>query len=330
MRKLRSVGLIVALLVLMLVLTSCGAPIATDPNAPPNGWWETLIVFPLAAALSWMNKMLQAVGMPYSYGFAIILFTILIKVVTLPLTMAQLRSMRTMQHLQPRMQELQKKHGKDREALSKAQMEMYKEAGYNPAGGCLPLLVQMPILFGLYQALYRLTNIGELVNQAFFWIPDLAYPVQSEGMGWITAKFAAGQYGTLVGYLILPVLLVLTQIMLQKMSQPATASKQDQDPQQATMQQTMTFMPLIFGFVFISLPAGLSLYYVVSNILSMIQQYFVTGWGSLKIPGITLSSIAPAMGTPGQSSIPSEAKITESREPETGAVKARRRTKKRK
>ena len=153
MRKLRSVGLIVALLVLMLVLTSCGASIATDPNAPPNGWWETLIVFPLAAALSWMNKMLQAVGMPYSYGFAIILFTILIKVVTLPLTMAQLRSMRTMQHLQPRMQELQKKHGKDREALSKAQMEMYKEAGYNPAGGCLPLLVQMPILFGLYQAL---------------------------------------------------------------------------------------------------------------------------------------------------------------------------------
>ena len=130
MRKLRSVGLIVALLVLMLVLTSCGAPTTTDPNAPASGWWETLIVFPLAAALSWMNKMLQAVGMPYSYGFAIILFTILIKVVTLPLTMAQLRSMRTMQHLQPRMQELQKKHGKDREALSK------RPATTRPAAVC--------------------------------------------------------------------------------------------------------------------------------------------------------------------------------------------------
>ena len=79
------------------------------------------------------------------------------------------------------------------------------------------------------------------------------------------------------------------KIRLQKFAQPAPASKQDRDPRRAPMQQTMTFMPLVFGFVFISLPAGLSLYYVVSNILSMIQQYFVTGWGSLKIPGITLS-----------------------------------------
>lgn len=330
MRKLRSVGLIVALLALMLLLTSCGAPTATDPNTPPNGWWETLIVFPLAAALSWMNKMLQSIGLPYSYGFAIILFTILIKIVTLPLTMAQLRSMRTMQHLQPRMQELQKKHGKDREALTKAQMELYKEAGYNPAGGCLPLLIQMPILFGLYQALYRLTNIGELVNQAFFWIPDLAYPVQTEGMQWITKAFAAGQYGTLIGYLILPVLLVLTQILLQKMSQPATASGQEQDPQQATMQQTMAWMPLVFGFVFISLPSGLSLYYVVSNILSMIQQYFVTGWGSLKIPVINLDRAASALRPSADTYIPRESDLNAVREPETGAVKARRRTKKRK
>ena len=330
MRKLRSVGLIVALLALMLLLTSCGAPTATDPNTPPTGWWETLVVFPLAAALSWMNKMLQSIGLPYSYGFAIILFTILIKIVTLPLTMAQLRSMRTMQHLQPRMQELQKKHGKDREALTKAQMELYKEAGYNPAGGCLPLLIQMPILFGLYQALYRLTNIGELVNQAFFWIPDLAYPVQTEGMQWITKAFAAGQYGTLISYLILPVLLVVTQILLQKMSQPAVGSNQEQDPQQATMQQTMTLMPLVFGFVFISLPSGLSLYYVVSNILSMIQQYFVTGWGSLKIPSINLSRVAPALRSSGDTYIPRESDPNVSREPEAGAVKARRRTKKRK
>ncbi len=330
MRKLRSVGLILLLVALLLLLTSCGAPTSTDPNAPPSGWWQTFIVFPLAAALSWMHKVLESIGLPYSYGFAIILFTILIKIVTLPLTMAQLRSMRTMQHLQPRMQELQKKHGKDREALSKAQMEMYKEAGYNPASGCLPLLIQMPILFGLYQALYHLTNIGELVKQPFFWIPDLAYPKQTEGMQWISKAFTAGQYGTLIGYLILPVLLVVTQIMLQKMSQPAVASKADQDPQQATMQQTMTFMPLVFGFVFISLPAGLSLYYVVSNVLSMIQQYFVTGWGSLKIPGINLNNMAPAIGAPTEAPAPSNTTVAATRETEVGAAKARRRIKKRK
>ena len=330
MRKLRSVGLIIALLALMLLLTSCGAPTSTDPNAPPSGWWQTLIVFPLASALSWMNSTLASIGIPYSYGFAIILFTILIKIVTLPLTMTQLRSMRTMQHLQPRMQELQKKHGKDRESLSKAQMELYKEAGYNPASGCLPLLIQMPILFGLYQALYHLTNIGELVKQAFFWIPDLAYPKQTGGLRWISTKFSAGEYGTLIGYLILPVLLVLTQIMLQKMSQPAVASNQDPDPQQATMQQTMTFMPLVFGFVFISLPAGLSLYYVVSNILSMIQQYFVTGWGSLKIPGLNLNNLAPAVSAPIETSVPKDNTVAATRETEAEATRARRRIKKRK
>ncbi len=330
MRKLRSVGLIVALLAAVLLLTSCGAPTSTDPNAPPQGWWQTLVVFPLASALAWMHDVLSSIGIPYSYGFAIILFTILIKIVTLPLTMVQLRSMRTMQQLQPRMQELQKKHGKDREALGKAQMELYREAGYNPASGCLPLLIQMPILFGLYQALYHLSNIGELVNQAFFWIPDLSYPKQTDGMGWITTKFADGEYGTLIGYLILPIFLVLTQILLQKMSQPATSSSQPLDPQQATMQQTMMLMPLVFGFVFISLPAGLSLYYVVTNILSMIQQYFVTGWGSLKLPNVNLKQATAVVARPSESSPSGEMQIPASRETEDPVSKARRRSKKRK
>ena len=282
MSKRRISLILLTLLVVMLLLTSCGAPTTTDPNAPPDGIWQSVVVYPLASALMWIHNLLESIGIPYSYGFSIILFTIFVKVITIPLTRQQLRSMKAMQDLQPRLQELQKKHGKDRQALQEAQMALYRENGVNPMGGCLPLVIQMPILFGLYQALFHLASIGELKGQHFLWLQDLSFPNQAAGLQWITDFFNQGQYFLLIGYLILPVFLVLTQIMLQKMSQPKATGQQD--PQQAAMGQMMLFMPLIFGFVFISLPSGLSLYYVTSNILSMIQQYFVTGWGSLNLP----------------------------------------------
>lgn len=286
MSKKRTVGLLFALLVVMLLLTGCGAPATTDPNAPPEGLWQTLVVYPMANILEWINDALASIGIPYSFGFAIIIFTVLVKVITLPLTRKQMQSMKATQELQPKLQELQKKHGKDREKLSQAQMELYKEAGVNPLGGCLPLLIQMPILFGLYQALYHLANTGELVGQAFFWIPDLSFPSAAVGLAWISDYFQSGEIWLLIAYMILPIVLVVTQIMMQKMSQPPRTSGQQQDSQQAMMGQMMLFMPVMFGFFSLQVPSGLSLYWVVSNLLAMIQQYTVTGWGSLRIPGL--------------------------------------------
>ena len=141
------------------------------------------------------------------------------------------------------------------------------------------MLIQFPILIGLYQALYKLASTGEIVGQRFLWIPDLAFPTREIGIKWVwppAPEFIGWAAAAL--YLILPVLTVFTQIAMQRMTTSSTAS---QDPQQAAMQQTMLIMPFMFGFITLQVPAGLTLYWVTSNVFSMIQQYFITGWGSL-------------------------------------------------
>ena len=239
--------------------------------------WDSLVVTPLTQGLIFLNDVIQGIGAPYSWGFAIILFTLIVKAVTLPLNLQQARSMKATQELQPKLQELQKKYAKDKEKLSQALMELYREHGVNPLGGCLPMLIQLPILFGLYQALYKLTSTIE--GQRFLWIPNLAFPTREVGIKWawpLAPEFVGWLTAAL--YLILPVLTVVTQIVMQRMTTSRTAS---QDPQQAAMQQTMLIMPFMFGFITLQVPSGLTLYWVTSNAFSMIQQYFITGWGGL-------------------------------------------------
>jgi YidC/Oxa1 family membrane protein insertase len=241
--------------------------------------WNDLVIEPLTQGLIFLNGFIQGMGAPYSWGFAIILFTLIVKIVTLPLSLQQARSMKATQELQPELQKLQKKYAKDKEKLAQAQMELYREHGINPLGGCWPMLIQFPILIGLYQALYKLASTGEIVGQRFLWIPDLAFPNREVGIKWVwpaSPEFIG--WAAAAFYLILPVLTVATQIAMQRMTTSSTASK---DPQQAAMQQTMLIMPFMFGFITLQVPAGLTLYWVTSNIFSMIQQYFITGWGSL-------------------------------------------------
>lgn len=258
----------------MLLLGGCGV----DPNGvdvmstPPSGIWQSLIVWPLTKALIWLNTLLENFALPYSWGFAIILFTVIIKLVTFPLTMTQIRGMQAQKELQPKIQELQKKYGKDREKLAAEQMKLYQEAGVNPLSGCLPLVVQMPILFGLYSALIAL---GPRLNDArFFWIPDLGFPQYTAGMSWIPDLFSSGQYVRLGAYLILPILLIITQVFMQKYMTPTTPTTGD-DSQAGMMKQMTTIMTLMFGFFTLQVPAGLTLYWVTSNLLQMLQQSMV-------------------------------------------------------
>jgi YidC/Oxa1 family membrane protein insertase len=137
-------------------------------------------------------------------------------------------------------------------------MRIYKEHGVNPASGCLPLLIQMPIFIGLYSALITLSshdNGDDQFREAFLWMPSL------------------GDFDPLY---IMPVLTGVTQLVLQRMM-----TMPSNDPQQQMMNRMMTFMPLVFLGVTFSLPSGLVMYWVVSNVVSMVQQYFTTGWGSL-------------------------------------------------
>ena len=249
-----------------------GASITTTP-ADVGIWGRFVngIAWVLVETELWLDRF----GVPYAFGFAIILFTVVVRAATFPLNMQQIKSSKAMQELQPKMKELQEKYKNDREKLAQEQMGLYKEHGVNPLGGCLPLLVQMPIWIALYRALIELSAEG-LLNEGFFWIPSLAGPVSTQGasfppewmwplvdgvppLGWVAT----------IAYLILPILLVVSQVYMQQMMTPPST-----DPQQQSMQQIMKFMPLMFGYFALVVPAGLTLYWFTSNILALVQQYF--------------------------------------------------------
>lgn len=195
-----------------------------------------------------------------SAGLAVIIFTILFKTVLLPLTVKSLRSMSSMQELQPKIKELQKKYSKDRQKLSAETMKLYQEHGVNPASGCLPMVLQIPIFFGLYFAIRHLSQAGVGVwGQGFLWLPSLA---QADP------------------YHILPIAAGAFQFVQTKMARPAKQPKAA-DPQQQMMNTMMMFMPamvVVFGWAFASGPV---IYWAVSAIYSAVQQWFITGWGSM-------------------------------------------------
>ncbi|MGI6207574.1 MAG: YidC/Oxa1 family membrane protein insertase [Anaerolineae bacterium] len=234
--------------------------------------WQTLVVGPLSEALSFIADTLGGLGIPYAWGFAIIVFTLIIKIITLPLAIRQAESTKKMQDLQPRLAALQKKYANNKEKLAQEQMALYREAGVNPMGGCLPSLIQLPVWIGLYQALISLANAGRLEG-GFLWISDLSFPNTQTGTQWLWPGGSAWQgWGTLAAYLVLPILTVVTQLVTQKLMAPPT-----QDKSQNAMNSAMMFMPFMFGFFALTFPSGLALYWVTNNLFTMVQQYLLTG-----------------------------------------------------
>lgn len=329
--KRKHLVLLLVLMGAMLLLSGCGvtAQGVDVVTTPPEGLWQTLVVWPLAKALVWLNDLLAGINIPYSWGFAIILFTIIIKLVTFPLTMTQIRGMEAQKALQPRLQELQKKYGKDREKLAAEQMKLYQEAGVNPLSGCLPLLVQMPVLFGLYSALVALGP--RLSNAHFFWIPDLGFPQYTAGMSWIPELFNSGEYGTLAAYLVLPVLLMASQVVVQKYMTPTTPTT-GSDGQAGMMKQMTTIMTLMFGFFTLQVPAGLTLYWVTSNFLQMGQQYLVTritGTGSSD-PATGIKASEPITSKPATSANGAKGESEEASAKEVSQTRSKRSRRQRK
>lgn len=200
------------------------------------GWFYFLAI-PMLEIMIWLY------GFVHNYGVAIIILTIIIKLLTLPLTMKGMKSMKAMSKLQPEMLSLREKFKNDPQKLNAATMELYKKHKVNPMSGCLPLLIQIPIFFALYKAL--LLSI-ELKNAPFF--------------GWITDLSAKDPY------YITPIIMGITMFIQQKMT-PSTA-----DPMQ---QKIFLIMPIVFTFLFLNFPAGLVIYWLTNNVLSIIQQYIV-------------------------------------------------------
>lgn len=222
-----------------------------------------------------------------SAGLGIILFTICARLLILPLTLTSIRSSRKMQELQPMIKELQRKYGKDKQKLQQETVKLYQEYKVNPAGSCLPMLLQLPIFIGVYWAVLHLLdpNYQESLTPAV--AEKLHDPAVQEilarpflGLDLGTKPFD-GQSFTLenfqgVQFLILPVLAITLQFMQQVMAMPRV-----QDPQQRMMSKMMLFMPLFFAYITMIFPAGAVLYWVTSSVVGIIQQYFTSGWGSL-------------------------------------------------
>jgi YidC/Oxa1 family membrane protein insertase len=233
--------------------------------------WETIILNPMINILIVVSKYLFN-----SPGLAIIIFTILIRVAMYPLTKKQLQSSKKMQELQPKIQELQKKYGKDRQRMAKEQAALLKETGVTNIGCILPMLIQMPIWIALYQSIMRVLATGpeELLNLSrhLYSSWGLVFPMVP-----LNSQFLWLNLGTYDTLYILPILVGGTMWLQQKM-----VTTQSTDPQQQAQGQMMlVIMPLLFAFMTMSFPSGLALYWVTSNIISIVMQYFVTGWGGL-------------------------------------------------
>jgi len=238
--------------------------------------WTTIILEPMINLLVLLYSLLFN-----NFALAIVGLTILIRLITYPLTRKQLQSMKTMQELSPKLQALQKKYEKNKEKLTEETMKLYREHGVNPAGGCLPMLIQMPVWIGLYQSIYQvlgetpeqLMNLSQYIYHSVPFLYEIArrtIPLNNRFL-WLNLALPDPYY-------ILPILVVATFWLQQKMSAVPSA-----DPQQASMNQTMSIMmPLMFGFFTLQVSSGLAIYWVVSGVLGIIQQYFVTGWAGLR------------------------------------------------
>lgn len=212
-----------------------------------------MIAKPLGLLLSFLY------GIVSNYGITIILFTVIVKLLMLPLTFHQMKQTKQMGEIQPKIKELQEKYKNDKEKLNIKTMELYKEYKINPLGGCLPLLIQMPIIFGLFAVLREPIkyiadpSFTNAVHEAFLWIPDLSGPDK-----WI-----------------LPILAGATTYF----SMNSASSGMAQNPTMKTMNMMFPFMIIWWGRSF---PAGLTLYWVVSNLFQIVQQYFTPKAGKTK------------------------------------------------
>ena len=245
--------------------------------------WNTLIMHPMLNSLLWIYGILG------NFGLAIIVFTIVVRLITHPLTVQQLKSTSKMQEFQQskEWQALQKKHKDNKQQLQQEQMKLYQEMGINPFSSCLPTLIQFPIIIGLYQSimralasapipmeklynnLYSITNVSKLlpVDQNFLWM-NLGQPERLY------------LFGLSFGIPVLAILVLITTYMQSKLMTPVSQPGE----QGAQMTQAMNlYMPLFMGYLALTFASGLALYFVASNLVT-IGQYALMGklnWNNL-------------------------------------------------
>jgi YidC/Oxa1 family membrane protein insertase len=204
----------------------------------------------LIQILDWIYRLV------HNWGWTIILFSIFISLLLYPLSLQQMRSMKQMQALQPKIEELRKVHKDNPQKLNKEMMDLYRIHKVNPLGGCLPLILQIPVFFALYQAMIR--SIA-LKGAHFLWIRDLSQPDR---------LFAFTAIGPVKEINLLPILMTAIMLVQQKLSMSAVSGAVNEQ------QKIMTIiMPVMFLFIFYNMPAGLVLYWLINSSIMLVNQF---------------------------------------------------------
>lgn len=257
--------------------------------------FDTIIVDPIINILLLIYKILFSLNVPFALGFSIIVLTIVIRFVLYPLTSAQLKASRKMQDVAPHLSRLKEKHKGDAKTLQAETMKLYKEFGVNPAAGCLPVLIQLPVIWGLYSVLIKVINLGantvaEVNKLAYSDFLKLDRPWDVYFFG-IPLAQNPGQLISTMGPIILlvPILTGVFQFVQSKMMMSAASDKKievkgkkKEDFASAFQTQSLYIFPVMIGFLSYTFPIGLSLYWNTFTIFGIMQQYKVSGLGGLE------------------------------------------------
>ncbi|XWS63768.1 hypothetical protein CRYUN_Cryun06bG0130000 [Craigia yunnanensis] len=264
----------------------------TTPTTKQNNDWLSGITNSMETILKVLKDGLSALHVPYAYGFAVILLTVLVKAATFPLTRKQVESAMAMRSLQPQIKAIQQRYFSSilAERIQLETARLYKLAGINPLAGCLPTLATIPVWIGLYRALSNVADEG-LLTEGFFWIPSLASPTtiaarqNGSGIFWLF-PFVDGYpplgWSDTLAYLVLPVLLVVSQCFSVQIIQSA----QSNDPNMKSSQALTKFLPVMIGYFALSVPSGLKF---TNNILSTAQQVWLQKLGGARNPAKQLN-----------------------------------------
>lgn len=250
--------------------------------------WELLVINPMVNSMLFLYSLLFN-----NLTLTIVVFTALIRALTFPLTWQQQKSAKALQELQqgPEWKKIQEKHAGDREKLAQEQMKMYQQAGVNPFGSCLPLLVQFPIIIGMYQAI---TSAVAATPVQLLTLSTHIYPFFANATNLLPLdnRFLWMNLGLPDPYFVMPILVAATTWVQSKVMTPAAA-----DPQAAQMSQTMALTStLMFGYFAFTFASGLSIYFIVSNLISIVQYGFTNpiNWRNIFSLGAPAPAVSPA------------------------------------
>ena len=227
--------------------------------------WDTFVLEPMLNTLLFLYQLLFN-----NFTLSILVFTVLIRALTFPLTYQQQKATKKLTELQQSdsWKKTQEKFAKDKEKLGQEQMKLYQEAGVNPFGSCLPTLIQFPVLIGLYRAITAAMaasplQLFDLSQHLYSFLPNVAHLIP------LDSHFLWLNLGLPDPYFVLPVVVAVTTWLQSKVMTPAAASA---DPQAAQMSQTMAVtMPLMFGYISLQFPSGLSIYFIIANVIGVVQ-----------------------------------------------------------